>query len=100
MRHRVTLLEPPTTRDAMKQRTGAPTIFATRWARLRAANGTELLAAAQTGARVSHVVEMRHLDGVSPTMTLEYDGRTFDVNAVLPDGKNREMTLHCTERPS
>lgn len=100
LRHRIRLLEPSTTRNAMNQRTGEPTLFAERRARVRVADGAEQLAAAQTGARLSHVVEMRYLAGVRSTMIVDFDDRLLDVNAVIPDEKKRDLVLHCTERPS
>lgn len=101
LRHRITLLAPSTTLDALKQPTGEPTRFATRWARVRPADAREVATAAQTGSRLSHVVEMRYLAGVRPTMIVEYGDRLFDVNAVVDVGeRRRELELRCTERPT
>ncbi len=61
--------------------------------------GREYILAQQTTATVTHKVEMRYCEGLSPKTHrfLHDDGTVYEINAVLGDKRKNEMTVMVTE---
>ena len=96
LRHRVTIQSP--TEDIH----GGPTTWAdteTVYARIAPIGGREFFLAQQVQADVTHRIVMRYGPVVTPKHRLMFDGRYFDIRAVLNrEERNRELELICTER--
>nr|WP_211234143.1 phage head closure protein [Desulfocurvus vexinensis] len=72
--------------------------LATVWARVEALKGEEYFAAAQMQNSVSHRVTMRYRADLTPTHRLVFEGRTLDIEAVLPDERKSRLVIMCTEQ--
>lgn len=78
---------------------------ATLWAAIRSPMGRESVAAGQTTAQLTHVVEVRYpgsavLATLIPSNQLRIFGTTRDLNIVSvadPDGRKRRLRILCSE---
>lgn len=76
-----------------------PVVFATVWAEIRALTARERIQAMQTTADVSHEVTLRYVPGVTAAMSVEHEGRTFEIIAqpIDPDERHELLKLLCLE---
>lgn len=69
-------------------------LFPSVWASVEPLNGRELFAAQEHAADVDVRIRMRYRDGIEPTMRVVYEGRVYDIRAVLDlDLRHRELEL-------
>lgn len=100
MRHRITVEQK--TRGASDGAGGAvsetwSTVFEC-WAKLDPKAGREIIAADQVVHRLSHVVTIRHRDGVTAAMRVRYQTRTLAILAIRELMENeRWLELSCEE---
>lgn len=74
------------------------TDWATVWAAVEPLRGREFMEAKQVQAEVTHRMRMRYRDGISPEKRVSFDGRTFDILAVIHVAeREREVQLMCRE---
>lgn len=96
LRHLVVLQVLGSTQDALGQPVIAWTDFATVWGDVRFLNGLETVKADMPIGVVRASIRMRYLAGVVPNMRATYDGKVFDIKAVLPDPTGRHfIDLAC-----
>ena len=70
----------------------------TVWASVRPLRGRELFAAQQINSEISSTVQIRYRAGITSKMRLSYDGRLFDILAVVnPDERNEQLVLSVRE---
>ncbi len=71
---------------------------ATVWGAVEPLRGREYFAAAQTQAEVTTRIRVRYRRGIRPDMRALYDGRVFNITAVIdPEERHRELQLMCRE---
>jgi len=97
-RHRVTIQAVTLIFDAMGGWEETWADLATVWARVEALKGDEYFAAAQMQNSGSHRVTMRYRADLTPTHRLIFEGRTLDIEAVLPDERKSRLVIMCTEQ--
>jgi SPP1 family predicted phage head-tail adaptor len=97
-RHRVTIQAVTLIFDDMGGWEETWADLATVWARVEALKGDEYFAAAQMQNSVSHRVTMRYRADLTPTHRLIFEGRTLDIEAVLPDERKSRLVIMCTEQ--
>lgn len=98
LRHKVTLQQMSTTRDSFGAVVETWADVATVWAAIEPAGGRETLAGQEVTAEVTHRVRIRYRADVTPEMRANFQGRVFDIQAVLNvDGRGRELHLLCKE---
>lgn len=76
------------------------TPFATGvWADVQDLRGLELIRAQKIAAQATHYVTIRYRPGVLANMQINFDGRTFFIEAVLDEYTPRKvwMALYCRE---
>lgn len=68
-------------------------------AEITALSGRELIAAQAVHSKVSTRIKVRHRPGITASMRAVHRGRTYDIEAVIPDPDStiRWMTLICTD---
>ena len=99
LRHRVTIQATTAVQDSSGSYPESWSDVATVWARMRPISGREFFAAEQAQSEVTHEVTIRFRRGISPANRLLFDGRVFDIGAVInADERNEWMILYCTER--
>lgn len=97
LRHSITIQKRTSTVSHGEQST-TWTDFVRAFASVQPLTGREALVSRQETADVSHKVIMRYQAGITPAMRVSYNGRFFDVQAVLNiDERNRELHLLCIE---
>lgn len=96
LRHRVLLQSLGTTQDSIGQPVIAWADFATVWGDVRFLSGLETVKADAPISVARASIRIRFLAGVVANMRATYDGRTFDIKAVLPDSTGRRfIDLAC-----
>ena len=101
MRHRVAIQQlDASTQDSRGAPTQAPSTMTTIWAEIRPLQGRELFTAQQRAAQVTHGVTMRYPGfRVTPEMQLNFNGRVFDILAVLDvEEQGVELQILAKER--
>lgn len=100
LRHRVAIQAPATAQDAYGEAIVTWGTVATVWASVEPLRGRELMDAQQTQSEISHRVRMRGRTGVTTQMRVLFEGRAFQVEAVLnPAERGIELQLMCREMP-
>ena len=100
LRQRIDIVKPNLTQDpAGGTQVDDDSIFATVWASIEAFTGVERYAGQQLVAEVTHKITIRWMDGVKASMNVWYEGRQFQIQAVLnPDERHHMLVLMCLER--
>lgn len=98
LRHRLVIEKPVRTADGAG---GA----AVSWAKLAVVRGSietpatrERFAAQKIQSEASHLIRMRHLEGIGPEMRIRFGSRLFKVLGIDDvDERGRELVLNCLE---
>ena len=99
MRHRIEILEKSVTQNATGEEMITWTGVGDFWASVEPIRGREFVEMKQAQAEISTRIRMRFTDGITPTMRVRYDGRDFEIQAVIHvEEKQRELQLMCSER--
>lgn len=100
LRHRVELQQRTETQDAYNQPVITWSKVTDLSANVQPLRGRERIQAAELGTAYSVKITMRFQQGltINTDNRIVYDGRNFDINAVINVGeRNRTLELHCTE---
>jgi SPP1 family predicted phage head-tail adaptor len=101
LRHRIQIVQPGVTQDSAGGTTQTDaTVLCTTWATIQALSGTEKFAAHEFVSQVTHSVYLRYRTDftIDSSMNVWYNGRTFQIEAVLnPDERNKMLQLLCIE---
>lgn len=98
LRHRIRLETPASVQDGYGDPVPTWALQAVTWAEVSPLVGRERFAAQQVEGEVDHRVRLRYQAGLGPTLRVVWQGRRFDVKAVLNLGeRNEELELLCTE---
>lgn len=97
-RHRFNIESLTRTTDAGGGSASSWSTFATMWGNITPLNGSENYQADQVQASYTHVVTVRYLAGVKPSMRILYGSRVFQIHSVANIGENsRYLKLLCEE---
>jgi SPP1 family predicted phage head-tail adaptor len=97
-RHRITLQELVTGQDEAGQPVQEWQDVATVWGAVEPLRGREYFAAQQVQSEVTTRIRIRYRSGVRPDMRVLYDGRLYNINAVIdPEERHMELQLMCKE---
>lgn len=98
LRHYITIEQKTVTRDAYGAETVTWATFAQSWAGIRPLNGRELIAAQAVQSEITGKIIIRYIAGVVPAMRIAYDGKYYDIQAVIDAGlQHRELQLMVSE---
>jgi SPP1 family predicted phage head-tail adaptor len=98
LRKRVTLQAETPTSDGSGGYALAWTNVATAWAEIKPISGKKIFIDGHLEGHVTHHVTMRYQSGVTTDMRLTYNGRVFNIHAVLnTDESNRWLELLVEE---
>ena len=99
LRHRITIEERLETQEATGEPVWEWVPFADVWASIEPISGREFFAAQQVQSTVSTRIRIRHLEGVTQKMRVNYNGRYYAIEAVIRVmERDREIHLMCVER--
>jgi SPP1 family predicted phage head-tail adaptor len=79
----------------------AATLFAESWAKVQAVplGWREIYKGQQISQQVSHMVTVPYLEGITEGMTINFDGRIFQIDSIMdPDERKVEQRCMCVER--
>ena len=96
-RHRITLQNATITRNEYGEVIRTWYDLDTVWAAVDTLKGDEYFAARTLRNAVSHRVTLRYRSDITPHHRLLFEGRTFDIEAVLPDSRKTQLVLMCSE---
>lgn len=98
LRNPVTIEKPVDARDAIGDTDRTWIRFADAWASIEPLTAREQIVAMQTEASVTHLVTIRFLSGMLPTMRIRWGTRLFNILPPLnTDERRKEVTLTCHE---
>lgn len=97
LREKITVQEYSATRDSYGGEVKTWATYATRWANVQSVSGREFFSSSQVNATVTTKFVLRYLEGLSTKMRISWDGRLFDIVAVLESGNDRMMTVMAEE---
>lgn len=60
-------------------------------------SGRELLIAQSAGAEINTRVTCRYYPGIKATDRIWFEGKAFDIEAVIPDQRKTQLELSCKE---
>lgn len=72
--------------------------LATVWARYEALTGRERFVADQVAAEIDARFTIRYRSDVTPKQRVTWDSKTWDIAAVLEEGRREALHLLCTAR--
>lgn len=100
LRHPVTIesaIETPA--DAGEWEVAIWAVFASTRAQITPLSGTEKFQAQHLDPEVTHLVQIRFIDGITPEMRIVWGSRTFGIKSVLNvEERSRELEILATER--
>ncbi len=91
LRHRLTLQQEDTTEDGAGGYARSWQDIADVWAEIIPLSGKELLFAGQLQAEVTHRILIRYRDAVHAGQRLVFDGRVFNIHAVMNIRENDDL---------
>lgn len=95
LKHRIKLQEQHETQDPNTGNiTSAWVDVASVWASIEGINGREFVAAAAEQATVTWRIAIRYRD-VLPTWRIVFDGRNFNIKAILPNNDQSQLVMMC-----
>lgn len=98
LRHRITIQRAVEVSDDLKTPTVTWQDVATVWAAVEPLSGREYLLAQNVNAELTVRIRIRYRPGVTPGMRVLYNGRVFDIQAVIDvEERHRELQLMCKE---
>ncbi len=97
LRHRVQLQTKTVTRNSFSEEVRAWSTLATVWGRVKTLSGDESIVQSQETATLTHEILIRAYAGVSPVQRVLWQSRVFEIHSVVPDERNQQMTLFCSE---
>ncbi len=97
LRQRIIIEQNTPTRDAFGAEVPHWSTFATRWAKIETVNGAETIEQQQAAARLTHQMTIRYCSGLAPAMRVNWNGRLFDITAILEDNVKHQTILQCAE---
>lgn len=69
-----------------------------RWFAFVSTVGREFVSAQQINADLTHLLRMRYMADLTTSDRLLYDGRTFNILAIVdPQGRHEELLVSCKE---
>lgn len=69
--------------------------WATVWANVYSGSGRELEAARQITAEIDTQFQIRYVSGLTPTMRILYEGRTYDIWRIQEVGRRNRWNIFC-----
>ena len=99
LRHKITLQARQETRSPYGEVSIEWADIASVWAHVAPQSGRDYFAAQQVQSEVSTRVTIRYRDDVDATMRVTHRGKTYGIEAVLPDDGSGfdHLTLMCSE---
>lgn len=98
MRHVVNIQRATVTQDDYGGQISTWATTISPWVEIKPLMGRELTIGRQVSANVSHAVITRYLSDITPKDRVNFNGRLFDINAVMNiDERNIKTVLLCTE---
>lgn len=98
MRHQMAIERPVETTGEYGQVARSWVLVGTVWGAIEPLSGSEIFAARQVQANVTHRVRLRYRAGLTPDMRLTVNGRTLQIGSVVNVGEaGAELELMCTE---
>lgn len=91
----VTIKSRDTGQDAMGQPLTTWSLVATAWANIKYLSGLSALKAGADVSLTKTSIRIRYLAGINHGMRIESLGEVFDIQAILPVGRNEYLDLVC-----
>lgn len=92
-RHRVEFQAPTETPDSYGQPVQEWVTYAKRWASVEPMSGRELARAQQVFAEVTHLIECRHVQGLTAKHRVKWGSRIFELGPPLNPGEQGGTTV-------
>ena len=98
LRHRITIQQQVKSQNAIKEWVTSWEDWATVWASIEPAAGSQYYEAKQLDSKVDGKIRIRYRMGVKPTMRVLYGNRVLSIVSVIqPQENKRELILMYSE---
>lgn len=98
LRHLITIEEAAETQDAYGEPDLTWSTYTTAWAKVEPLSSRETVEARSVNQERTHRITMRHQDGITPDMRVNWDGRTFDIEGTRNiEERGRMLELNVKE---
>jgi SPP1 family predicted phage head-tail adaptor len=97
LRHVITIKSKTVTLNTFNEEIITWSTVATVRAAIKTTGGSEYQDVEAQAASITHKVTIRYYPGLAPTMIVEWGSRSFEIEAVLDDNRQRETVLMCSE---
>lgn len=95
LRHRINIEQRASGADALGQPVDTWEVVAEVWANIKHQSGLSAIKAGADTSIVQVSIRIRHRVGIDAGMRVTHAGDTYDIRAVLPDGKKQYLDLVC-----
>lgn len=96
LRTKISILRRTDTPDGMGGSVSSWTVFAEVWGRRIIKSAYQTTVAEQLESRLNALWEIRYLDGVTPDMRLEAEGKIYDIQAVYDPSQKKALLVLVT----
>jgi len=98
LRHRVIMQQNQPTINAFGEETEHWVDIATVWASVEPLKGREFFAAQKENSETTVRITIRYRSGISPDMRIKFDGKIYEINAIIDvEERHIELQLMCKE---
>ncbi|GLQ31661.1 phage head closure protein [Litoribrevibacter albus] len=98
LRHRVTFVKKSSVKNAIGGTSTAFETVATLWANIKPGSASENVESDKHTSEISHTVRIRYNPNINAAFFIQYQGRTFQVEAVINENeRDRYMLCECVE---
>lgn len=98
LRHLITIEDATESQDEYGEPDLTWSMYTTAWAKVEPLSSRETVEARSVYQERTHRITMRHQDGITPNMRVNWDGRLFDIEGVRNvEERNRMLELNVKE---
>lgn len=98
LRHKLIIQQQTPTKNEHKEDIITYTTFKEVYGDIQIGQGKEFYYASKVNAEITGAIKIRYLQGVNPTMRIQFGSRYFDILSVIDVGeRTREMILGVRE---
>lgn len=95
---KITILERVIEKNSFGEHVASYDSLATVCAEAKPASGSERYVAQQFVAEITHIFTIRYRNDVTPLNRIRFDGRDFDILAVLEIGRREGLAINAKAR--
>lgn len=98
LKHRIKFQKLSQSKNEFGELTGVWDDYKTVWAEVRPITGKSFFSAQQVNSEITHIVVIRHSEGIIPSMRILFKEREFEILHIMNfDEDNEALQIMCKE---